>query len=190
MDRLDSAIAHSDFTMGVASSFLTADVSGDGKLEPAEFAPAAINSVRRFLPTAAEGMTPAEVSGLFGAFDMDGDGTLNVSEFVLFVQWVMVSTVAADVDKILELEEDRRRKSAEQREAEARESHVETKDERLQRLNDEAHVAELLVDQIIEEVQRDRVSEVEAIEAAEAAAARDAAVAAEVAAAAAGASAR
>jgi hypothetical protein len=53
----------------------------------------------------------------------------------------------------------------------------------------EAHVAERLVDEMIDQVQRERVAEAEAAEAEEAeeaAAARDAAIAAEVAAAAAG----
>ena len=207
LEALDAATSHPDFVVGVASSFLTADFSGDGRLALEEFAPAAVDAIHRFLPKRSAGsaggggdgadgvddgngsgkvVTPEQVIGLFSAFDMDKDGTLDTSEFVLFVQWMMVCTVSDDVDVILAEEEERRRIRGEEKAAEAREAHVETTEERVQRLQDEAHVAERLVDAIIEEVQQERIAEVEAEEAEEFARVRDASIAAEVAAAAAG----
>jgi Ca2+-binding EF-hand superfamily protein len=144
LGELDAAMSHPEFFVSVAASFLTADFSGDGRLAPEEFAPAAVDAIRRFLPgSAASATTPQQVGGLFGAFDMDGDGTLDTNEFVLFVQWVMVSTVGDDVDKICSAEEERRRIRAEEGTAKAREAHVETTEERVARLQDEVGLYKL-----------------------------------------------
>jgi len=65
-------------------------------------------------------------------------------------------------------------------------SRVETTEERVQRLQNQAHAAELLVDELVEEIEQERIAEAETAEAAKTARARDAAIDAEVAAAAAG----
>ena len=70
--------------VGCAAAFLTADVSsGDGRLPPLEFAPAAVDCMDRFSRgLGGEGVGPVsvrvtqeEVMGVFYTFDMDGDGT-------------------------------------------------------------------------------------------------------------------
>jgi hypothetical protein len=75
------------------------DFSSDGRLAPEEFATAAADAIHRLSPgstgDASTSTTPEQVSGLFRAFDVHGDGKLNMNEFVLFVQWVMVSKVGA-----------------------------------------------------------------------------------------------
>jgi len=90
------------------------------------------------------------------------------------------------VDTADRIEEERRRIRVEQGAATVRGSRVETTEERVQRLQNQAHAAELLVDELVEEIEQERIAEAETAEAAKTARARDAAIDAEVAAAAAG----